>query len=53
VSFAPVLGVGLLALGASGMVLWWKLQRDRRAGALLLALGFTVAGGLAVWMRMG
>jgi hypothetical protein len=53
VSFAPALGVGLLALGASGMVLWWKLRRDRRAGALLLALGCTVAGGLAVWMRLG
>jgi hypothetical protein len=53
VSFAPVLGAGLLALAASGVYLWWKQGRDRRAGVALMALGFGVAGVLAVWMRMG
>jgi uncharacterized iron-regulated membrane protein len=53
VSFAPVLGAGLLVLGASGVVLWWGLRRERRAGAVLLAAGITVACMLIVWMRMG
>ncbi len=53
VSFAPVLGIGLFALGASGMYLWWKLQRDRRAGLVLVVLGCAIAVILAVWMRMG
>jgi hypothetical protein len=52
-SFAPVLGLGLFALGASGMYLWWTLRRDRRTGVLLLALGCATAAGLAVWMRIG
>jgi PepSY-associated TM region len=52
VSFAPVLGVGLVVLSASGMVLWWMLRRDRRAGVLLLALGCAIAIILAAWMRV-
>jgi hypothetical protein len=53
VSFAPVLGVGMVVLGASGVYLWWTLRRDRRSGAALLAMGCTIAGVLAVWMRLG
>ena len=53
VSFAPVLGIGLFALGGSGLYLWWTLRRERRAGAAMLAIGLTVATVLAVWMRMG
>ncbi|MCU1238006.1 MAG: hypothetical protein JWP63_5973 [Candidatus Solibacter sp.] len=53
VSFAPVLGVGLLVLAVSGVMLWWSVRRERRVGAVLLAAGCTVAIGLAVWMRMG
>jgi hypothetical protein len=52
-SFAPVLGLGLFVLGASGMYLWWVQRRDRRSGAVLLALGCAMAGVLAVWMRLG
>ncbi len=53
VSFAPVLGVGLLALAATGIYLWWTLRRDRRAGTILLACGCAIAGLLAIWMRIG
>jgi hypothetical protein len=53
VSFAPLLGVGLFVLGASGVYLWWTLRRDRRAGAVSLALGCAIVGVLAVWMRLG
>lgn len=53
VSFAPVLGIGLVALAVSGVWLWWKLGRDRRTGAALAALGMTIAGVLAAWMRAG
>ena len=45
--------IGLFVLGASGIYLWWTLRRDRRAGAVLLALGCAIAGVLAVWMRLG
>ena len=51
VSFAPVLGIGLAVLGASGVYLWWTLRRDRWAGALLLAAGCAMTCVLAVWMR--
>jgi hypothetical protein len=50
VSFAPVLGIGLLVLAASGLFLWWRMGRER---AWLLGTGCAVAGGLAVWMRWG
>jgi hypothetical protein len=53
VGFSPVLGVALLVLGATGLWLWWKLQRERRAGAGFLAFGLFLAGGLICWMRMG
>jgi len=52
-SFAPVLGAGLVVLAASGVVLWWTLRRDRRVGAVLLALGCAMMIVLAAWMRMG
>jgi hypothetical protein len=53
VSFAPALGLGMVVLGASGIVLWWTMRRERRAGGLLVALGCIVAIVLAAWMRMG
>ena len=53
VSFAPVLGLGLFVLGASGIYLWWTLRRDRYAGVALIALGCAFVGALAVWMRLG
>jgi hypothetical protein len=52
IGFSPLLGVALLVLGATGLCLWWKLQRDRRAGAALLASGIIMAGGLICWMRI-
>jgi hypothetical protein len=48
---SPILGVALLALSATGLVLWWKLPPLRRVGACLLAFGICVAGGLIWWMR--
>ena len=53
IGFAPLLGLGLLVLGASGIYLWWTLRRDRGAGVALIALGCAIAGILAVWMRLG
>jgi len=50
--FSPLLGVGLLVLGATGLWLWWKLRRDRRVGAVLLGFGVFLAGGLICWMRI-
>ena len=46
-------GVALLAMGATGMVLWWRMPRERRAGAAMLGCGLLLAGGLAIWMRTG
>ena len=51
--FSPLLGLALLVLGATGLCLWWRLQRERRVGAALLAFGIFLAGGLIWWMRMG
>jgi hypothetical protein len=52
VGFSPLLGAALVVLGATGLWLWWKLQRDRRVGAGLLAFGIIMAGGLICWMRI-
>jgi hypothetical protein len=51
--FSPLLGACLVVLGATGLWLWWTLQRDRRVGAGLLGFGIIMAGGLIWWMRTG
>ena len=53
IGFSPLLGAALVVLGATGLCLWWKLGRERRLGAVLLAFGLMVAGGLICWMRLG
>jgi hypothetical protein len=50
---APVAGALLLLLAATGFSLWLQSRRDRFAGAVLLALGASLSGGLIVWMRVG
>jgi hypothetical protein len=50
--FSPLLGVALIVLCATGLSLWWKLHRERQVGALLLAFGLVLAGGLIWWMRI-
>jgi hypothetical protein len=52
IGFSSFLGVALLVLGVTGLWLWWKLQRDRGVGAVLLASGIIIAGGLICWMRI-
>jgi hypothetical protein len=47
------LGVALLVMGATGLMMWWRMPRERRAGAAAVGIGLVVAGGLMVWMRMG
>jgi hypothetical protein len=50
---APFAGALLLLLAATGFCLWLQSRRDRIAGAILLALGTVLLGGLIVWMRAG
>jgi hypothetical protein len=45
----PVATVLLVVLAGTGLMLW----RDRRLGAVLLAAGALISGGLLVWMRGG
>ena len=49
---APLTGVLLLVMAATGLYLW-LCGRDRRIGAALLAIGTIVSGGLIFWMRGG
>lgn len=48
-----VVSLGLLAMGATGICLWFRNQAERWIGCLLLAAGAGVAGALIVSMRMG
>ena len=52
IGLSPPLGASLLVLAATGLWLWWKLQRDRRLGTALFGLSTFVAGGLIWWMRV-
>jgi hypothetical protein len=52
IGFSPLLGLALLVLGATGLCLWWKLQRERSVGAAFLGVGLFLAGGLIWWMRV-
>lgn len=45
------LAVGLLALTATGILLWWRSGRHRVAGALALASGTAVAGAFVMGLR--
>ena len=45
-----LVGCAILTLGATGLYLWWKTNRDRRFSGALFAAGVAIAGGLAAWM---
>ncbi|MBS1855021.1 MAG: PepSY domain-containing protein [Acidobacteria bacterium] len=45
------LGAAILALGATGLYLWWQSHRDRRFTGALLIFALAAIGGLAAWMR--
>jgi hypothetical protein len=48
----PLATALLLTLATTGLLLWYR-GRDRRLGAVLLAAGTLISGGLLVWMRGG
>ena len=55
-AWAGILGLvslGLLAIGATGLYLWFRNHAERRIGCVLLAAGAGLAGALIVSMRMG
>jgi hypothetical protein len=52
VALPQLAAVLLVILAATGLVLWYR-GRDHRLGAVLLAAGTLVSGGLLVWMRGG
>lgn len=47
-----LVGCAILTLGATGVYLWWKTNRDRRATGALFAAGVAITGILAAWMRL-
>ncbi len=47
-----LVSVGLILLGASGIHLWFKIHRERRAGALLLGASLAVSITLVVLIRV-
>jgi hypothetical protein len=48
----PVAALLLVTAAGSGVILWYR-GRERRLGAVILAVGTLVSGGLLVWMRGG
>jgi len=53
VALPGLVSLGLLALGATGLILWFEKRNERRTGGAMLAFGFGLAGTLIVWMRAG
>jgi hypothetical protein len=47
------IGLAILTLGATGVYLWWKSNRDRRLSGAVLAFAIVAVAGVAAWMRMG
>jgi hypothetical protein len=44
--------LALLVLAASGVALWFQRHRERRAGAVVFAVGLAWGLGLLVWIRL-
>jgi hypothetical protein len=44
--------LGLVALGATGIYMWFKLYRERTIGIVLLSLNLVVSLGLLIAIRM-
>jgi len=53
VAALAILSIGLLALGVTGLVLWFRNRAERLTGAILLAAGFVTSLTLIVSMRAG
>lgn len=53
VALPGLVGLGLLAIGATGLFLWFEKRRERRTGGAILAFGIVLVGTLIVWMREG
>ncbi len=47
-----LVGLAIVTLGATGLYLWWKTNRDRRFTGALVALAVAVSGCLAAWLRI-
>jgi len=47
-----LVGCAILTLGATGIYLWWKTNRNRRFTGALFAFGIALSAGLAAWMRI-
>jgi hypothetical protein len=45
--------LGLLAMGATGLFLWFRNHAERRIGIVMLAAGGGLAAVLIAWMRLG
>jgi len=52
-AFLGLVSFGLLLLGATGIYLWFRNQRERTTGSILLAAGSGLAVVLIGWMRAG
>jgi len=48
-----LVGLAIWIIGATGLWLWFEKRGDRRLGGVVLGLTVSIAGGLAVWMRIG
>src|SRR5262249_26770575 len=51
-SLLALVGFGILILGATGLYLWLRTHRDRRATGAIFIMSIVLIGGLAVWMRV-
>ena len=50
---SAALGVALLVMAGTGLMMWWRMPRERREGVAVVGLGAILACGLMIWMRMG
>jgi hypothetical protein len=50
-AFVVAVSVGLILLAATGIYLWFKMQRERRVGVVLLAVSLGYSLPLIIWMR--
>jgi hypothetical protein len=47
-----IVGLAIVTLGATGVYLWWRTNRDRRLSGAVLVFAVAVVGGVAAWMRI-
>lgn len=51
-AFVGLVSLALLALGGTGVYMWFKIHNERMAGGLILFAGLSVGAGLLVAMRL-